>query len=259
MQTFWKIASFNAGTYLTYPFELLAALLRPLIDFGLRIMFWGAIAVGSPNINLRHITAYLLTAAAISTVTLIGGVKFGSYLAKAIKLGDLNHALLLPTRVLNYELAEMVGSMGVSYIIAGIFLLVSLFIEPPRSIVGIGLFLVMLLIALAISFGLNVIIGSVAFYTTESNGIKNVFAHVINIFSGSFVPLSLFPGSLKQFALLLPFSPAVYGPTIALRSVSLTGELQTQLIVGILWALILIPLSLFVWRLSLRKYDAIGL
>jgi ABC-2 type transport system permease protein len=258
MQLYSRVALFNFGTYLTYPFELFALSIRPVVDLGFRLLFWGIVAASAPGVvNLHSIIAYFLVATALSYI--VFGMKFGSWLAKGIKSGSMNADLVRPTNILPYNFAAMLGGMGVTYAVAAVFLTAGLILAPPASWLAVLLFLAYMPMAIAISYGLNVLIGTVAFYTTEAGGIKNVAAHITNVFSGAIIPLSLFPHTIKNVVLLLPFATEVYGPVQALRVTHMTAAIWGGLAVGLMWAVGLLALGSWAWHQGLKHYDAIGI
>ncbi len=260
MRLYVRVAWFNFGTYWAYPFELAAAVLRPAVEFGLRALFWSAVALGAPGtVDFRTIMAYLLVASGVSSLTLMSYVRYGSWLGKSIKFGDINHELILPVNVLGYYLAAMIGSMGVSFGLAALFVVIGWWLVPPASWLGVGLFGLHLVLAIVIAFSINVLVGSIAFYTTEVAGFKNVVSHIANVFSGAIVPLSLFPGVLQVVALSLPFAAVVYGPVNALRLTAWTSAEAVSLVVAVGWAVTLLPLALWTWQRSMRRYEAVGL
>jgi ABC-2 type transport system permease protein len=138
---------------------------------------------------------------------------------------------------LHYYQAAMIGNSAVSYASSVIFLIIGIIMQPPASLLAVMLFVIYLPLAFAIAYGINVLVGTVAFYFTEAGSIKNVVAQVASVFSGALVPLAFFPGELKALALLLPFSSAVSGPTQALRATQMTSQAWWQLLLAVFWAL----------------------
>jgi ABC-2 type transport system permease protein len=260
MQLYLRIARFNFGTYLAYPFELVAAALRPVIDFGFVLLFWSIVAASSAgSVNFRKIAAYFLIATAVNNLVFLSGIKFGSVLAKAVKYGDISNFLIKPVNVLHDYLATMIGNMGVTYAVSGIFLLLGLVLQPPASLLACLLFFAYLPLALIISYSINVLVGTVAFYFTEASSIKNVTNHIVSVFSGAWVPLSFFPGTLRTIVSFLPFQAAVFGPTQALQTTSLNSTAVTAIAVSTGWAIVLYAVAMIAWRKGIKHYEAVGI
>ena len=260
MRLYGHIVSFNFMTYFRYPLELIAAALKPLLEFGMVILFWSIVAVSSAGaVDFRHIIAYFLVATAVSNLVFISGLKFGSSLAKAIKSGDISQYLVRPLPVVRFYHASLIGGMGVTYLVSLIFLVLGFVIMPPASWLAVGLFLVSLPLAVAISYSINVLVGTVAFYFVEASSIKNVMNHIIGVFSGAMVPLTFFPGTLKTVTLALPFQAVVFGPTQALRATTLNSQTLVSLLIAAGWAVVLGLWAAWAWRKGLRNYEAVGM
>ena len=260
MLLYLRIAWFNFSTVMAYPFELLASLLRPFIGIGFQLIFWSIVAASAPNsFEIRPLIAYFLIANGVTTLILANDFKFGSYLAKSIKYGTINSQLIRPVSVPRYALAEVYGRMGIRCLVGVAFIIAGLTMQPPYTFIGSLLFIVLLIEAACVSYGLNILIGTIAFYTPESGGVKNVFSHISSVFSGLIVPLALFPTTLKSIALWLPFAAIAYAPTSVLGHGRLVTNPIVSLVSGALWSIVLITLSGWWWKRSLRRYDAIGL
>jgi ABC-2 type transport system permease protein len=260
MLLYARVAWFNFATYLAYPLELLATFLKPFINLGFTLLFWSIIAASSHGaINFRQIISYLLIASAVSTALLLNNLRLGSSLAKAIKSGDISYALIRPVIVPFFYLAVRVGSLGMSYAVSAVLLIAGLIMQPPASALSFVLFLLFLPPAMAISYCLNMFVGIIAFYFTEADSIKNVIGHFINVFSGTIVPLTFFPGTLKTIVLLLPFATAVFGPAHALSNAAINTQTWLSLASGYAWAIVLLMITNKLWRKSLRQYEAVGM
>ena len=260
MKLYGQVAWFNFGTYLAYPLELFASITKPSLELGLRLVFWGIVAASSPGtISTRQVIAYFLIATSLSNLFLLDSIRFGGWLARGIKSGDISSDLLKPTDILTYNLAVVFGRQGVTYLVSLGFFVIGMIVAPPSGLLSIALFITYIPIALGISYGINVLVGTVAFYFTEAGSIKNVVAHVSNIFSGALIPLVFFPGTLKTIAILLPFSAAIYGPVQALHSTQVTNQMWLQLISGAVWSVVLVVVSNKAWRNGMKHYDAIGI
>jgi ABC-2 type transport system permease protein len=260
MSLYWRIAWFNFGTYLAYPFEIIAASLRPVLEFGFVILFWTIVAASShTTISISHLLSYFLLAEGMAGIFAPDGLKIGSFLAKEIKRGRLSQVLIKPVNPLRFEFAQVLGNRGIPIVVSLLFFTAGIALQPPRNLTSLGLFVLYLPVAAGISVGLSTLMGSTAFYTTESSGVRNVVSHTVRVFSGQLVPLYLFPSGLRLIATSLPFSAMVYGPAHALQTTALTWQEGQALATGLIWSLILLVISLYVWRRGLKSYEAVGI
>ena len=260
MQLYARVAWFSFSSFITYPFELLASLLKPFVGLGLQLVFWAIVVASAPGtISYRSLVAYFLIGTGITTLVLANDFKFGSFLARAIKFGTINSKLIKPVSVPQYVLAECLGQMGVRWLVAAGFVISGMLIQPPRDVVSLGIGLLLLVEAACVSYGLNLAIGTVAFYTTEASGIKNVVTHISGVFSGLIVPLALFPPLLRGIALWLPFAALTYAPASVLSHSSFATDPLMSLLRGGLWSVVLVVGARWWWQRSLRNYEAVGL
>jgi len=113
---------------------------------------------------------------------------------------------------------------------------------------GSGLsFVVALFLGYLVSFHLDFLLGTLALVTLEIHSIDWAVQATSRFFSGQFVPLWLFPGIFGILANVLPFRSIFFIPlsiyTGALRGTDIRQAINFQL----LWLLILLVLSRWLW------------
>lgn len=259
MELYVKVISFNFLKFLSYPFEIIGYLAKRTSSLGFLILFWSLVAASSDNtIRLESIIPYFLIASSVGTLLLVDSLPFAGFLHDTVQLGDLNNYLIRPMSALPYLYATYVGRLGMSIVFSLVILIAGVGIIRP-TVEVILLFPVSLLIAFVISLALNVLIGIVAFHTTEAKSIKNVFLHIIRILSGLFIPLQFFPEEIRSLVLLSPFPSVIYVPTSLLQAKEVTPELVNQLVVGGVWAVVLLAIAYVAWGLALKQYEAVGI
>lgn len=257
MRLYWSIVSFNLLRYLEYPLEIAAILIRRFTELGLLLLFWSIAAQSSGGkIQVVSLLSYFLIAAAVAEITMSRDLIFAKQLRNFVRDGQLNNYLIKPVKILPYLYADLIGRSGVRLSFASISLGIGIFLNPPQTFFAILLFLFTLGIAVFISLGLNIILGSLVFVTTEINGFKNTMAHIVRVMSGMLVPINFFPPFLKTWSAILPFQAMVYAPTKALEQSSIDW---IGLILAMVWAAVLMCAGLTFWRKNLSKYEAIGI
>ena len=138
-------------------------------------------------------------------------------------------------------------------------LLTGLVLLPSISFVGVVLFILSLLLAFVIALAINLLVGSITFWTTEANHLQNVISHVIRVFSGTMIPISFFPGSLKTLTLFSPFPALGFLPATLIRNPVWNFDIWVSFLSSVFWAAILLPLSLLIWKTGLKRYEAVGI
>ena len=94
---------------------------------------------------------------------------------------------------------------------------------------------------------------------TDASGIKNSLDHVVRIFSGTLVPIYLFPENIKAFVKLSPFPAMIYSTANALTTDFINRSVVQELSVAVFWSFVMGILSYKFWVYSIKKYEAVGI
>ncbi|MBU1200600.1 ABC-2 family transporter protein [Patescibacteria group bacterium] len=205
---------------------------KALSIFGI-VLLWSIIGKESSGVgSFWDLAPYFLIANGVSGLVDAESTRFSRILNDEIKLGTLSNHLLRPIHPV-------------------LFLYV--------SFVGIILFLFCLLFAFVIALAINLLIGSITFWTTEANHLQNVASHVVRIFSGVMIPVSLFPERLKMFTLLSPFPAMGFLPATLIKNPVWSQDIYISFLSSVFWAAVFLPFSLLIWKIGLRRYEAVGI
>jgi len=175
-------------------------------------------------------------------------------------LGRLSPYLLQPLhplwRYVASHLAEQATRLPFALAIAGIF-----FLFNPSSfwIPSLGRFLLAWLATLfsfSIAFLLQSLIAALCFWSERASALERLLFVPYLFLSGLLAPLLAFPPSVYKVAMWTPFPYLIYFPARVLADVqvNILGGFIAQLI----WILLLLPMVLFLWRLGVRRYTAMG-
>jgi len=137
-------------------------------------------------------------------------------LSDRIRSGDVATDLYRPLHFQAYWLAGDLGrfafeglARGVAPVAAGALVFTLRF--PP----GAGtwaLFLVAVLLAELVSFGLRYLVALIGFWVLDNRGFIQFAGFLTQFFGGVIVPVTFFPGALEQVCRLLPFQAVVQLP-----------------------------------------------
>ena len=97
-----------------------------------------------------------------------------------------------------------------------------------------------------------------SFWVLQIDGIYGAVFIVVNVLSGGYFPLSVFGPAFNRIAAFLPFPYMLQFPVNALSGVYDVSYVLQGLGVQLLWAGIFALISFVLWKLGLRKYDAVG-
>ncbi len=179
-----------------------------------------------------------------------------------IRTGELSTKLLKPIDPLHHYISEQLGWK--LFMLTTVVPLVALAawlspalnfnLTPARVLVtavGIAAGLV-LNIAMASAFGM------IAFWSTQSANVYSLWWGVGQFLSGWIAPLAMFPPAVRQIAYWLPFRSLLGFPTEVLVGRLSPGETAFGLAVTLGWIVFFLLLYRGLWRLGLRRYEAVG-
>jgi ABC-2 type transport system permease protein len=115
-------------------------------------------------------------------------------------------------------------------------------------------FTVSLLMAGAMTFSLDVVIGSLAFWFEDVSAVNRLRFLLSRILSGALIPLALFPSAFEGFLNAQPFRFMVSFPLEVLLGNPSSSSFALQL--G--WFAAFIGAAIVVWRVGLRSYQGAG-
>ena len=242
-----------------YRFEIWLGTITRFIGLAGLLVLWLIIYQGDKNINVQEIVSYLLVANSIRDAVDAQHLKLSKEFINEIKLGTISSHLLRPINTKLYFYFRYFGSRIVNLFFDFILLIIGISLNPPKNVLGFCLFIISIFIALGLAYCFNVLVGILAFWTTEASGLRNVANHILKVFSGSMVPLSFFPEFSKHIIMMTPFPVLAYLPAVLMSSkVPALEDIRTLLISGI-WLIVLIPVVNLLWLKGIKDYDAVGI
>lgn len=114
-------------------------------------------------------------------------------------------------------------------------------------------FLLAVLFAVVVSFGLRFLVSLTGFWLHDSEGVRSAVLVVAMFFSGMLLPLALFPGPLRAVAEALPWAALIQVPTDVFLERATGADLLGAYGFQLLWAVLLLAAGRFVQRLATHK------
>lgn len=237
---------------------MLEAVLIPVIS----LLVWLTVSeqgVGLPYDGGQFVTYYLL----LSVVSVLTATWLGEFVAQNIRQGELSPWLLRPMSFTAQYIANNVGEKLVKLplllpLVALAALAFRAGLDLPTGPRAWLLFLASLPLAATVSFLLEFLVGSLAFWIQDVNGLVRAKAILGSFLAGRFIPLALFPPGFAGFLEAQPFRYTLSFPLEILTGRLSGGELaqgfawQAAYCVG-LWVCYRL-----VWRHGLPAYSATG-
>jgi ABC-2 type transport system permease protein len=181
------------------------------------------------------------------------------FLADSIRLGGLSAWLVRPCSTHLNGIANNVGEKVVKlFLLVPLVVLLGIIFRGEIDLPGTAgrwlVFGVSLLMAAAMTYALDVVIGSLAFWFEDVSAVNRLRFLVSRILSGALIPLALFPAMFSGFLNAQPFRFMVSFPLEVLLGNPSGGSYALQ--VG--WFAVFIGAAVITWRLGLRSYQGAG-
>ena len=117
-------------------------------------------------------------------------------------------------------------------------------------------------LSVILGFGLNMAMGAaaavLAFWTTQAKNVEMLWTGVGQFLSGWIAPLPLFPAGFQSIARVLPFRSSLGFPIELLMGRLTWPEIAFGFAVTIGWTLFFWAVYRLLWRIGLRRYEAVG-
>lgn len=237
---------------------MLFAIIRPIIF----LAAWAAVAAtqgGSVGgFSVGDFTTYFVC------LTLVGhlAMSWNSHEFEfEVRMGRLSPKLLRPLHPLHYAVVDnlifkLTTIVPLSLVLLGVVLTFGARFETqPFHLV---LFVPSVILAAALTFVVNWVIGTLAFWVTRMRTANTLFMRASFVFAGQIAPIALVPDWLQAMSYALPFWYMLGGPTEILRgSTTFEGSLLI-LAAQAVWLGLAWVAFRFAWRAGLRQYSAVG-
>lgn len=242
LKTMMQLAKMQFNQYNIYKSNFYLFTLNRIVEVIVYIFVWQAIYSQTGNaggFTLSQMVTYYILAIAFSSIATWG---INEIMAVSIRTGQINKELLNPLTYFEYYFGMNLGELAfavvigiATFIICGIFWKLAL----PVSFLNFILCIFIIILGIPITFFIQMIVGTIGFYTNSIWGMQIFRKAVIQIFSGIVAPISLFPLWFQEISNFLPFKELIYTPiNIWLGQVDYS-EILFVIIKQIIWGVIL--------------------
>lgn len=226
------------------------------------MMLWIAVSRDAPigRMGAIEFKAYFLSTLVVRLIT---GSWVAWELSYEIREGLLPLRLLRPIHPLLTFAADNIAAVPfrlfvVLPVIIGTPLWIGIHAFANDLVVLMVLFPVAMIGAWLITFASMAIIGTLCFYWESALSVFRIWLGLFFIFSGYTIPLELFPKWLQTLADMLPFRFQLSYPVELLVGLLSRPQALLGLLVQWSYALMLLALTLMLWRRGLKRYAAFG-
>jgi ABC-2 type transport system permease protein len=172
---------------------------------------------GLGGYDTAQAVTYIWVSQSLLVTVAVWGGGFQDDVQDRFRSGDIAVDLYRPVDFQGWWLATDLGraafhlvARGVLPTLAGVLVFDT---RLPRSPYVWTVFLLSVLLAVVVSFGLRFLVSLTGFWLHDSEGIRSVMLVVAMFFSGMLLPIGLFPGWLGHLAAVLPWAALIQIPT----------------------------------------------
>lgn len=242
LKTMIHLAKMQFNQYNIYKSNFYLFTLNRIVEIVVYIFVWQAIYNQTGNaggFTISQMITYYILATAFSSIATWG---INETMAYSIRHGNINKELLNPISYFQYYFGINLGELAFATIVGiATFILCAIFWELalPVNLLDFTLCIIVILLGIPITFFIQMIVGTVAFYTNSIWGMQILRKAIIKIFSGIIAPITLFPIWFQELSKFLPFKELIYTPiNIWLGQVSY-NEILFIVAKQIIWGFIL--------------------
>ncbi len=242
LKTMIQLAKMQFNQFTIYKSNFYLFTLNRIVEIVVYIFVWQAIYNQTGNaggFTISQMVTYYILAIAFSSIATWG---INEIMAHSIRNGQINKELLNPITYFQYYFGINLGELAFAVLIGiATFVLCAIFWElaMPVSFLDFILCILVIILGIPITFFIQMIVGTIGFYTNSIWGMQILRKAIIQIFSGIIAPISLFPLWFQNLSEFLPFKELIYTPiNIWLGQVSY-NEIVFIIAKQILWGIIL--------------------
>lgn len=177
-----------------------------------------------------------------------------------VKNGTIAYTM---NRPYNYILFSFFGNFGVlgsrviiSTILSGLVALILVGVIN-FNIIGLAAGIVLFLFGVCMNTLIALIMGLLAFWTEETSAYRWIYDKFNWLFGGVFIPLTVFPETLKKISEILPFSQMFYHPSLMIVKFN-ASDFVKFLLIELGWILALSLVANFVYGRGVKNISVNG-
>ena len=235
--------------------------LNRIVEVIVYIFVWQAIynqTGETGGFSLSQMVTYYILAISFSSIATWG---INEMMAHSIRNGQINKELLNPISYFKYYFGINLGEIAFATVIGiATFVICSIFwqLAVPANFIDFILCILVILLGIPVTFFIQMIVGTIGFYTNSIWGMQILRRAIIQIFSGIIAPISLFPLWFQELSKFLPFKELIYTPiNIWLGKISY-NEIIFVIIKQIIWGVILYVVAKLFFNHSVKKLTING-
>lgn len=259
LSRFWGLIYIYVKERIQFRFAFFMTIFTTLLYIVMYYMVWKAIYGNSTSfpMNWNELITYVMVGQAVNMARLSPAERRPLMtMGHRIVSGDIALDLLRPLNLQSQRFVESFSYFLTEILCVNIpVMLILIFvvdITVPNNWLTIVAFPISLLIGFLIGFALNLVILTLAFWTRNVFGAQVAKRAIVDIFSGSLIPLVLYPDWFRVVVEHLPFKGMAYIP-LSIWTETITGKgIFLALAEQLMWAGILYLIALLIWKKAMK-------
>lgn len=261
LKSMLALAKMQFNQYNIYKSNFYLWTLNRVIEVVVYIFVWQAIynqTGDAGGLTITQLVTYYILTASIRPIAQFG---INEDIAYSIRNGKINKELLNPITYFQYCFGINLGEMAFALFIgSATFIICSILwtISLPVNLTSFILFAIVIILGIPITFFIQIIVGTVGFYSSSIWGMEILKNAVISIFSGIIAPIALFPIWFQKIANILPFKDLIYTPINIWLGQVPTNEITFVILKQLMWSIILYIIAKMFFNYSIKKITING-
>jgi ABC-2 type transport system permease protein len=234
----------------------LGAIAPPVVSL---LVWTGAIARGAtPPVPADRIVTWFVLVAVVSMIT---SSWTASFLAEDIRAGGLSIWLVRPCPAVAHLVANNLAEKAVKLVVllplvAALGLVFRQQVHIPSAPAVWAAALAALVCAAVLAFVLDVLVGCLAFWFEDVEGVQGIVGLAQRLLSGAVVPLMLLPAEVQDAVRFQPFRFTLAFPLEVLTGSGTAQPADWLALLG--WTGTSLGVLALVWSRGVRRYEAAG-
>lgn len=254
--TFQKLISYKANVIIF----MFGDLLMLAVTYYLWKAIYGSLSeVVINGFNLNQMIIYVFITFLTSLMT---SVDISQDISREVLDGSIAINLVRP---INYEKRMFFQGLGnVFYNFIVIFLItftLTTFLFYRYfgyiNVINIIIYFISIVLGILISFYFSYIFGLFSFKITNMWGMSQIMQAIIQLLSGTLIPIAFFPSWAQAIVKLFPFSSVIYTPTMIYLGKLSNTEIIVSLGIQVFWIVLLMIIAKSMWKSMIKNLTGI--
>ncbi|WP_024747537.1 ABC transporter permease [Levilactobacillus namurensis] len=240
-----------------YKFNLVMKIIGALFSATIQYFIWKSVSQTDYG-NTETISTYAILATVYNL--LLPAPSVANSISQMVLSGDISYQIIRPLSFMALTFLSQLGQLLFNLVIIALPLSVAYF-GLFHIVVGVNGFVAILssifsaALGFILSFQIGYLIGLVAFLTNRVGGFVSLYNGLMIIFGGAVLPVTIYPEVLQTIVSYTPFYAILYIP---LSGVTGSGVSPLMILTQVMWILILIPITKYMFNTYLEKISIAG-